>query len=241
MTNRPYVTLNVAITVDGKTDTIARQGAAISSAYDRERVDRLRAESDAVMVGGHTLLGDDPRLTVKSETLRADRLSRGLEENPIKVGVVTNAAIPMDSRFMTTGLARKIIFTTTQTETDQISRLRQHGAQVFITQGHRVDLEAALQELKQIGVERLLVEGGGTLNEALLKRNLVDDIIVYIAPLIFGGASAPTFVSGAGLERLNAILLQLTTVDTHKDGGILLRYIVGTNHPNFHYDNTQGV
>ena len=66
MTSRPYVTLNVAMTVDGKTDTIARQGAAISSTFDTERVDHLRAESDAVMVGGHTLLGDDPRLTVKS-------------------------------------------------------------------------------------------------------------------------------------------------------------------------------
>jgi 2,5-diamino-6-(ribosylamino)-4(3H)-pyrimidinone 5'-phosphate reductase len=229
MTNRPYVTLNVAMTVDGKTDTIARQGAGISSAFDMERVDRLRADSDAVMVGGHTLLGDDPRLTVKSAVLRADRLSRGLEENPIKVGVVTNAALPMDSRFIITGPARKIIFTTTQTEADQISRLRQHGVQVYLTQGHRVDLDAALQELKQIGVERLLVEGGGTLNEELLKRNLVDEIIVYISPLIFGGASAPTFVSGAGLERYNAIPLQLTAVNPHKDGGILLRYVVGTS------------
>ncbi len=233
MTNRPYVTLNVAMTADGKTDTIARQGAGISSAFDTERVDRLRAESDAVMVGGHTLLGDDPRLTVKSEVLRAGRLSRGLEENPIKVGVVNNAEIPMDSRFMTTGPARKIIFTTIQTEADQINRLRQHGVQVYITQEQRVDLDAALQELKQIGVERLLVEGGGTLNEELLKCNLVDEIILYIAPLIFGGASAPTFVSGAGLERKHAIPLQLTAFNTHKDGGILLRYIVGTDQSKF--------
>jgi hypothetical protein len=109
MPDRPYVTLNVAMTVDGKTDTIARKGAAISSAIDRERVDRLRAESDAVIVGGHTLLGDDPSLTVKSEILRANRLSRGLEENPIKVGIVTNASLRLDSRFMTIGkaLARK--------------------------------------------------------------------------------------------------------------------------------------
>jgi 2,5-diamino-6-(ribosylamino)-4(3H)-pyrimidinone 5'-phosphate reductase len=228
MIKRPYVTLNVAMTVDGKTDTVARQGAAISSAFDMERVDRLRAESDAVMVGGHTLLGDDPRLTVKSDDLRADRRNRGFEENPFKVGVVTNAAIPMDSRFMTSSPARKIIFTTTQTVADQISRLRQHGVQVYITQGHRVDLDVALQELKQIGVERLLVEGGGTLNEELLKRNLVDEIILYIAPLIFGGSNAPTFVSGAGLERKLAIPLQLTAVNSHQDGGILLRYVVGT-------------
>ena len=104
-----------------------------------------------------------------------------------------------------------------------------------------MDLDAALQELEQIGVERLLVEGGGTLNEELLKRNLVDEIILYIAPLIFGGASAPTFVSGVGMKRLNAIPLQLTTVNTHKDGGILVRYIVGTNHSKFLQENSQGV
>lgn len=226
MTNRPYVTLNVAVTADGKTDTIARKSTSISSDDDMERVDRLRAQSDAVMVGGHTLLGDDPRLTVKSADLRSERLSYGLEENPIKVGVVTNAALREDSRFLTTGPARRIIFTTTQTDEVQVARLRRCGVQVFATDGLRVELVTALQQLKQMGVERLLVEGGGTLNEELLRHNLVDEIILYVAPLIFGGASAPTFMSGAGLDRKNAIRLQLTAADKDDDGGVLLRYIV---------------
>jgi 2,5-diamino-6-(ribosylamino)-4(3H)-pyrimidinone 5'-phosphate reductase len=226
MSNRPYITLNVAVTADGKTDTIARKSTSISSDDDMERVDRLRAQSDAVMVGGHTLLGDDPRLTVKSADLRSERLSHGLEENPIKVGVVTNAALREDSRFLTTGPARRIIFTTTQTDEVQVARLRRCGVQVFATDGLRVELVTALQQLKQMGVERLLVEGGGTLNEELLRHNLVDEIILYVAPLIFGGASAPTFVSGAGLDRKNAIQLQLTAADKYDDGGVLLRYIV---------------
>ncbi|MBN1667590.1 MAG: 2,5-diamino-6-(ribosylamino)-4(3H)-pyrimidinone 5'-phosphate reductase [Anaerolineales bacterium] len=226
MNQRPYVTLNIAMTIDGKTDTISRKGAMISSTLDMERVDRLRAESDAVMVGGRTLQGDDPRLTVKSEVLRAERLSRGLEENPIKVGVVTQATLPINSRFITTGPARKVIFTTTQTDASQVARLRQHGVQVSLTEGGRVDLVNAMKELKQGGVGRLLVEGGGTLNEELLKRGLVDEIRVYIAPLIFGGENAPTFVSGVGLERQNAIPLRL--VDVHRsNGGLILRYLVG--------------
>jgi 2,5-diamino-6-(ribosylamino)-4(3H)-pyrimidinone 5'-phosphate reductase len=229
MSDRPFVTLNVAMTADGKTDTIARQGAAISSDHDMERLDRLRAHSDAVMVGGHTLIGDDPRLTVKSDSLRAERLSNGLEENPVKVGIVTNAALHEDSRFLTAGPARTIIFTTTQTDAAQIARLHQRGVQVFVTDGPRVDLEIALQQLKQTGVQCLLVEGGGTLNGELLNHNLVDEIILYVAPLIFGGANAPTFVSGAGLQREKAISLQLIDVDRHSDGGILLRYIVVTN------------
>ena len=73
--NRPYVFINVAMTADGKIDTFERKGAAISSQRDKERVDQLRAESDAVMVGGKTLLDEDPKLTVKSEELRAGRLT----------------------------------------------------------------------------------------------------------------------------------------------------------------------
>ena len=227
MTIRPYVTLNIAISVDGKTDTVSRKGAAISSPNDMERVDRLRADNDAVMVGGHTLLGDDPRLTVKSGVLRAERLSRGLEENPIKVGIITNAILKTNNRFMTTGHARKIIFTTNKTNPDQISLLRNNNVQVHVNEGSRVDLKAALQKLKQGGVEHLLVEGGGTLNEELLKQELVDEINVYSAPLLFGGSSAPTFMSGKGLERHAAIPLQLTSVNSDKGGGILARYIVG--------------
>lgn len=71
---RPYVILNVAMTADGKTDTVGRSGARISSEADMKRVDKLRAEMDAVMVGGRTLLENDPRLTVKAERLRQERL-----------------------------------------------------------------------------------------------------------------------------------------------------------------------
>ncbi len=228
---RPYVILNAAVTADGKTDTVARQGAVISSARDLERVDRLRAESDAVMVGGHTLLGDDPQLTVKSAALRAARCARGLAENPIKVGVITNigdprtgAALRNDSRFLTAGPAQVILFTTQQTSAAQIERLRRHGAQVFVTGEHQVHLDAALHRLHKLGTRRLLVEGGGTLNAGLLRKKLVDEIYVYVAPLIFCGAGAPTLASGAGLRRGEAIHLQLRAVENLDDDGVVLHY-----------------
>ena len=74
--NRPYTFINVAMTADGKIDTAERKGAAISSRLDKERVDQLRAEADAVLVGGKTLLEELPKLTVKSEALREGRLRR---------------------------------------------------------------------------------------------------------------------------------------------------------------------
>jgi 2,5-diamino-6-(ribosylamino)-4(3H)-pyrimidinone 5'-phosphate reductase len=138
--DRPFVTLNVAMTADGKTDTVARRGATISSPHDLARVDRLRAESDAVLVGGRTLLGDDPRLTVKSADLRAERRARGLEENPIKVGIVSNADLRDDSRFLTAGPAQVRLFTTQRTSPAQVIRLRERGVQVFVMGERRVDL-----------------------------------------------------------------------------------------------------
>src|SRR6266498_5171504 len=100
---RPFVFINIAMTADGKIDTFERKGAAISSERDKERVDQLRANADAIMVGGRTLLDEDPRLTVKSEALRAERVVRGLPPNPIKVGIVTEARIKADSQFLNAG------------------------------------------------------------------------------------------------------------------------------------------
>lgn len=224
--DRPHVTINVAMTADGKLDTVARRGAKISSALDAERVDRLRAESDAILVGGRTLLGDDPRLTVKAERLRQERLARGLSENPIKVGVVSQANLKPESRFLADGPARVIIFTTVQTRQDQLDFLRQQGAQVFILGERRVDLTGALQELKRQGVERLMVEGGGSLNAELLELGLVDEIYIYMAPMIFGGADAPTLADGAGLPRSRAISLSLVSLERTPEDGILIHYLV---------------
>src|SRR5260221_10700423 len=109
---RPYVIVNVAASGDGKIDTLEGGGAAISSERDRHRVDALRASVDAVMVGGHTLVDEDPRLTVKSAELRAERVSRGLPENPAKVAVASQLGL-LDprGRFVTVGPARIIVFT----------------------------------------------------------------------------------------------------------------------------------
>src|SRR5687767_12377823 len=138
--DRPYTLVNVAMTTDGKIDTFERRGAAISSTRDKERVDQLRAASDGILVGGHTLLDEDPKLTVKSESLRAERMARGLPPNPLKVGVATVADIKPGSRFLTAGPARVVIFTTTQTSKVQLEALRAQGAELFVHDELRVDL-----------------------------------------------------------------------------------------------------
>jgi len=218
------IILNVAMTLDGKIDNIARQGASISSEDDWERVDQLRAAQDAVMVGGRTLLDDDPRLLVKSAALRAKRVASGLSPNPAKVGIVSNATLSVKSRFMTAGEGSIIILTSQKTSATQLTALRNAGAKVFVLGEKRVNLVAAKETLAEQGIERVLVEGGGSLNAALLAEGLVDEVQVYIAPLIFGGATAPTLADGKGIP--SGINLVMVSVEKLEGGGVLLKYQV---------------
>ena len=221
---RPYVLINVAMTADGKIDTFERNGASISSRRDKQRVDELRAGADAVMVGGRTLLDEDPRLTVRSADLRAERERRGLPPNPAKVGLVTCAGLKPDSDFLNSGPAQVYLFTTTLTKAGQLEMLRSQGARVFVHEPPRVNLARALETLKQHGINRLMVEGGGTLNFELLRLGLVDELSAYVAPLVFGGETAPTLAAGPGLARGAALPLQLVKVESWEDGGVLLQY-----------------
>jgi 2,5-diamino-6-(ribosylamino)-4(3H)-pyrimidinone 5'-phosphate reductase len=224
--NRPFVFINVAMTTDGKIDTIERRGAAISSQRDKERVDQLRADTDAILVGGRTLLDEDPKLTVKSEIFREERVARGLSPNPIKVGIVTKANIQADSNFLNAGPANIVIFTTHWTSKEHLALLKARRVDVYVDNADKVDLQGALAVLKELGVERLMVEGGSTLNFELLRLGLVDEVTAYVAPMIFGGESAPTLAAGSGLKRSEAIPLKLVETETWEDGGVLLKYHV---------------
>ncbi|GAB4498106.1 MAG: 2,5-diamino-6-(ribosylamino)-4(3H)-pyrimidinone 5'-phosphate reductase [Anaerolineales bacterium] len=222
--NRPYTFINVAMTADGKIDTFARKGAAISSQRDKQRVDELRAAADGILVGGRTLLDETPKLTVKSEALREGRIRQGRSPNPIKVGVASVADIQKDSDFIKAGDSQKVIFTTSQTSISQLENLRALGVDVFVDESPRVDLNKMMLTLKKIGVDHLMVEGGGTINFELMRLGLVDELTIYIAPMIFGGANAPTPADGFGVPRERALEMKLTGVEQWDDGGVLLKY-----------------
>ena len=104
--------------------------------------------------------------------------------------------------------------------------LRAAGAEVHVLAGEHPDLSEVLRILHEQGIRRLMVEGGATLNFALLKLGLVDELSVYVAPLIFGGESAPTLAGGPGLPGDEAIRLRLHSSERWDDGGVVLVYEV---------------
>jgi len=225
--NRPFILINAAMTADGKLDTIARKGISISSPADKIRVDRLRASVDAVLVGGRTLLDEDPKLTVKSSALRAERKAKGLDENPVKVGLVGVADLKANGNFLTTGPARRLVYTTHRSTPEQIARLENAGAEVFVVGDMRVDVSAVLESLHKKGVRHLMVEGGGTIIAEFFRLGLVDELNIYIAPKIFGGSSAPTLADGSGFLPDQAPGLKLISVERFDDeGGVLVHYII---------------
>ncbi len=224
--DRPFVHMNVAVTADGKVDTFERRGAAISSARDKERVDKLRADSDAVLIGGRTLHDEDPKLIVKSGALRAEREALGLPANPAKVGVASQLDLKPEANFLTAGPARIMLFTTSRTSGSQLALVRSHGAEVFVLGTERVDLVGVLRVLKENDIGKLMVEGGATMNFELLNQGLVDELSLYIAPMIFGGETAPTLAAGLGLVRSAAIPLKLVNSEEWEDGGVLLHYLL---------------
>jgi 2,5-diamino-6-(ribosylamino)-4(3H)-pyrimidinone 5'-phosphate reductase len=242
--NRPYIIVNVAMTADGKIDSSARKGATISSQRDKARVDSLRASVDAVLVGGRTLLNEDPKLTVKSAELRAERLKQGRPENPAKVGIITeipalatqgvlqiNGAGGNENgfpliRFLTAGKSQVYLFTTDCVSPELVTGFESLGATVRAEGKDKVDLAAVFRSLHQDGIRSVLVEGGGTLIAELFRLNLVDELTVYIAPKIFGGTNSPTLADGGGFAEDKAPRLKLKSVETLDDeGGILVHYI----------------
>lgn len=221
------VTINGAMTVDGKIAT-ASGDSKISSREDLLRVHKLRASVDAIVVGISTILGDDPRLTV--------RLVKG--KNPTRVIVDSRGRVPIDSQIMQTApKIRTIVAVTDQAPEEKIRTLEELGAQVLvISEGkkgqsaavpHGVNLKELFRRLEKMRLRRILVEGGGELNWSLLRLGLVDELIVTIAPKIAGGRLATTLVEGDGFDEIaQGISLQLKRMEQKNTGELILHYRV---------------
>ncbi|MEZ5334781.1 MAG: 2,5-diamino-6-(ribosylamino)-4(3H)-pyrimidinone 5'-phosphate reductase [Methanolobus sp.] len=221
---RPFVFINSAMSSDGKISTKERKQVRISGDVDFKRMDQLRAGTDAIMVGIGTVLADDPSLTVKSPELRKNRINSGKDENPTRIIVDSKARTPIDADIFKKGEGKRIIIVSETAPEKKLEELRQK-AEIIISGKERVDLAGAMQQLKKQGIERLMVEGGATLNWGMISNNLVDEIYTFVGNLIIGGKNAPTFVDGEGFSEKELVKLELMDAETIEEG-ILLKWKV---------------
>jgi 2,5-diamino-6-(ribosylamino)-4(3H)-pyrimidinone 5'-phosphate reductase len=218
------VVVNAAVSADGKLSSRRREQIAISGPADFDRVDRIRAASDAVLVGIGTVLADDPHLTLDEEDRRVQRLRAGRSGNPARVVVDSRARTPPDARILDDAATTYVLVAETAGE-ERLSTLRGAGAEILVAGEERVDLAAALAELESTGdVDRLMVEGGGEIIFSLFADDLVDELTVFVGSLVIGGRDAPTLADGEGFVEAFP-RLDLTGVD-RVDDGVLLSYEV---------------
>lgn len=217
------VVVNAATSADGKLSTREREQIAISEPADFERVDRLRAESDAVMVGVGTVVADDPSLTVDDLDLRATRQERGDPENPARVVADSRIRTPPNAKVLDDN-ADSYLLVSEAAPGNFISQMEESGATVIVAGEDRVDLEAAFEALESEGIDQLMVEGGGELIFSLFELDLVDELSVFVGSTIIGGREAPTLADGEGFVE-DFTQLTLETVE-RLDDGVLLQYEV---------------
>jgi 2,5-diamino-6-(ribosylamino)-4(3H)-pyrimidinone 5'-phosphate reductase len=220
-----HVHVNAAVSADGKLSSRRREQITISGPDDFDRVDRIRAAADAVMVGVGTVLADDPHLTLDEEDRRVQRLRNGRSGNPARVVADSRARTPTDARILDDAAETYLLVAESAPEED-VERLRETGAEVVTAGTDRVDLAAALDELEAAGVDRLMVEGGGEIIYSLFAAGLVEELTLYAGSLIVGGRDAPTLADGEGFVDPDAFPeLTLTNVE-RVDDGVLLSYDV---------------
>lgn len=192
MSERPYVLLSCATSIDGYIDDASDRRLLLSNAEDLDRVDAVRADCDAILVGANTIRLDNPRLMVRSQQRRDARVARGLPASPTKVTVTGRGDLDPAARFFTAGDGDKIVYCATAAADKTRDRLG--GLATVVDGGEPFDLGRPLADLAARGVRRLMVEGGATILTQFLAAGLADELQLVIAPFFVGDRRAPRFV-----------------------------------------------
>ncbi|MEU4320707.1 dihydrofolate reductase family protein [Nocardia fluminea] len=225
---RPWVLLSVAASLDGYIDDASAQRLLLSNADDFDRVDQIRAESDAILIGARTLRTDNPRLLVNSAERRAARVSAGRPEFPVKVTVTDSGDLDPGLRFWHTGGA-KLVYTSDAGAAALGNRLA--GLAEVVSLGERLALPTLVADLGTRGIHRLMVEGGTGMHTGFLAADLVDEIRLAIAPILVGDPAAPRFVGPGQFPGGAGRRLHLTGVEQLGDVAVLNYQVSPDPHP----------
>lgn len=213
-TGKPWITAKWAMTLDGKICTQTGDSRWITNDESRQYVHMVRSNNMAIMCGIGTVLADDPLLNVRltDETLAKMGKKEFEIRQPIRIVVDRRARIPMESNLVATAHEMPLVVVYgSMADEEKLEELREAGVMLW-------NCNTIMELVQRAGAEKIdsiLLESGGTLNEALLKEGLVDEVMAFVAPKIVGGKASRTPVEGEGVEMMaDAIELTDTTMET---------------------------
>ncbi|HEV7961550.1 MAG TPA: dihydrofolate reductase family protein [Actinoplanes sp.] len=192
MSDRPYVLLSCGMSIDGYVDDATGDRLLLSNDDDFDRVDAVRAGCDAILVGAGTVRLDDPRLLVRSAERRRARVAEGRRPTPVKVTVTSSCDLDAGARFFAIGDVEKLVYCATPALA--AARAKLGFVATVIDGGDPVDLRRVTADLSDRGIDRLMVEGGGTMHTQFLQAGLADELQLVVAPFFVGDSRAPRFV-----------------------------------------------
>jgi diaminohydroxyphosphoribosylaminopyrimidine deaminase/5-amino-6-(5-phosphoribosylamino)uracil reductase len=200
----PFVTLKAATTLDGKIACASGESKWISSEATRDYVHLVRGEQDALLVGINTLVADDPLLTVRHPSWPAKKVLRAILDSGLR--------FPLTSRILSTfDQGRIVVFAGAEAGREKAGALEALGVEVlFPRDGAKTwSLPQVLAELGRLEIAALLVEGGSRVFTSFIEQGLADKAVLTLAPVLFGGAAAPSLVGGEGVGRVaGAVVLK---------------------------------
>jgi 5-amino-6-(5-phosphoribosylamino)uracil reductase len=192
MGERPYTVLSCSVSLDGYLDDSTPRRLLLSNQADLERVDAVRARSDAILVGAATIRKDNPRLQVRQRALRDERRRQGLPESPMKVTLTERACLDPDSAFFTAGDSEKLVYCASRSV--PLARRRLGALATVIDGGAAVTVAWLAEDLYRRGVRWLMVEGGGRVHTQFLTAGAADELQLVVAPFFVGDSRACRFV-----------------------------------------------
>jgi 5-amino-6-(5-phosphoribosylamino)uracil reductase len=192
MGDRPYTVLSCGVSLDGYLDSATEQRLLLSNDDDFDRVDELRADSDAIMVGAGTVRRDNPALLVRSTERQRRRVEQGAAATPLKVTVTAEGDLDPAAQFFAAGNCTKLVYCASKSAVKASEVLG--GLATVIDGGPEVSMQAISEDLHRRGVRRLMVEGGGTIHTQFLTEGVADELQLAVAPLFVGDSRAPRFV-----------------------------------------------
>ena len=214
---KPFIVMKYAMTMDGKIATSSGKSKWISNSKSREHAHYLRKKYSSIMVGINTVINDDPMLNC--------RIENGVD--PVRIILDSKLKIDLSSNICKTAKNIKTYIATVSGDKEKIKSLESLGVEIIKTSSldNRVNIKELITILgEEKNIDSILVEGGASINASLLKERLVNKLLVYVAPKLFGGFVSKTPISDINIDDPNNAIELINGSITNIDDDLFLEY-----------------